>query len=770
MKGIFKTAILAVSLLLCAAAGRAFFVSFGTVNGTSKVIQKGLDNGKLRPKVQPPASPSVSGPSVGGVNTAFSFSATASDPAGKTLRYGWDWDGDGSIEEWSGFLPSGTADSRQHAFTAIGTYSIKVVAANSDGVLSSQVSYPFQCVANNPSTPAAPTGPYSGLISTQYTFTAVTTDPDLNTIRYGWDWDGDGTIDEWSSYVPSGTADARPHSFPLTGTYSIKVLAEDLGGLRSAFSPAKSFQVTYGNPAKPLLSGPSSGGAGKSYPFQAWTTDPAGLQIKYGYDWDGDGTVDEWTAFMASGSTATVSHAFSAGTYSIYVRAKNSSDLESLISDAFPYTAVSAQPDAPVYVSVPTNGSRGQTLSFSANGNDPYLQDVLFGWDWEGDGAVDEWSSQVVSGSTDTRTHIYTATGTYTVGLHLKNALGLEAASVSSATLSITALSTTTISYESSGVSSLSLALNSSGLPRVAYYNGSTVAYASWSGVSVATEVVKPYGGDVSLALDASYLPHIAVSSATSYTAGTLNYYSTSGDWSETVIANGVKPRYVSMAFDTAGNPHVAYYDEVANAVVYVYHNGTAWQSPVTVATQVSYAQFTDISLAMAGTDDARIVYYDSNDYVMKYAQGGSGGFTNPPVAISTTPARYGSLAIDSSGGIHVAYSTATIATPYGAVYIASCTASCTSGYTSWSRERVGTTELAQNVSLAVSGTTPKIMYYDKTAQGPVYGDRSSGSWTLYTVETCGSTAGRVALRLDSSGNPKAAYYCPSDSILKLAY
>ncbi len=765
MKGIFKTAILSVSLLLCAAAGRAFFVSFGTVNGTSKVIQKGLDNGKLRPKLQPPASPSITGPSVGGVDTVFSFSATASDPAGKTLRYGWDWDGNGSIDEWSGFLPSGTADSRQHAFAAIGTYSIRVVASNSDGAVSTQVSYPFQCVANNPFTPAAPTGPYSGLISTQYTFTAVTTDPDLNAIRYGWDWDGDGTVDEWSSYVPNGTADARPHSYPLAGTYSIKVLAEDLGGLRSAFSPVKSFQVTYGNPAKPLLSGSSSGGAGVSYPFQAWATDPAGLQVKYGFDWDGDGTVDDWTAFMASGSTGTVSHAFSAGTYSVYVRAKNSSELESLVSDAFPYTAVSAQPSAPIYVSVPTNGSRGQVLSFSANGNDPYLQNVQFGWDWEGDGAVDEWSSLVVSGSTDTRSHTYSSTGTYIVGLHLKNALGLEAASVSSATLSITALSTTTISYEAGGVSSLSLALNSSGLPRVAYSSGTAVAYASWNGVSFSTEIVRPYGGDLSLAMDASSLPHIVVSSAG---AETLNYYSTSGGWSETVIANGVKPRYVSMAFDGAGNPHVAYYDEVANTVAYVYHNGTAWQSPVTVSTQVVYAQFTDISIAMAGTDDARIVYYDTLDAVMKYAQGGSGGFTNPPVAISTTPAKYCSLAIDSSGGMHVAYSTATISVPSSAVYIASCTASCTTA-TNWSRERVGTTSNAQNVSLAVYGTTPKILYYDTALSAPVYGDRSSGSWSLYPIETCGSSAGRVALSL-YGGNPKAAYYCTSDSTLKLAY
>lgn len=776
MKGLSKTLFLAFSLLLCAAAGRAFFVTFGTVNGTSKVIQKGLDNGSLRPKLQPPASPTVTGPSLGGVNTIFTFSASASDPAGKTLRYGWDWDGDGVVDEWSGSLPSGSADSRPHAFTAIAVYSIKVVAANSDGTMSAAVSFPFQCVANNPFTPAAPSGPSSVLVSTLNVFSAVTTDPDLDTIRYGWDWDGDGTVDEWSTYLPSGTADSRTHAYPLVGIYKVTVTAQDLRGLYSGVSPAKTIEATYGNPAKPLLSGPASGGAGKAYPFSAWTTDPSNLQVKYGFDWDGDGTVDEWTAFMASGSTATVTHAFAAGTYGIYVRAMNSSGLEGLISDNLAYTAIAQSPNTPVYVSAPSSGARGQALSFSANGDDPYAQDVQFGWDWEGDGAVDEWSSLVVSGSTDTRAHTYNTTGSYTIGLHLKNSLGLEAAAVSSATVNITAFSTVAVS---GSVQSISFAVNSSGKPYVAYKNtDSSIYLASWDGMSVSSGVVTDEGGNVSLALNRTVtpnVPHVAVSSyvSLSNTGNVSDYYQSGSSWVQNVI-NSVGIYSVSLAFDSAGNPHAAYYDVLNGKLVYSYHNGTSWQSPVTVDTQSSTttgSQFMDISLAMAGVDDARIVYYDTLASRMKYARGGSGGFTaNPPVEISTTPTRYCSLAIDSSGGMQVAYSSATNGTPYGDVFVASCTASCSTGYTSWSRERVGTTKFAQNVSLAVFGTTPKILYYDKAAQALMYGDKSSGSWSLYPIETCGSSAGFVSLGLDSSGNPKAAYYCPSDSTLKLAY
>jgi hypothetical protein len=77
---------------------------------------------------RPPATPSVpSGPSNGTVNTACSFSTSASDPDGNALQYRFDW-GDGSVSGWG-------HNSRAHSWTSAGSYCIRAKA--SDGTVES---------------------------------------------------------------------------------------------------------------------------------------------------------------------------------------------------------------------------------------------------------------------------------------------------------------------------------------------------------------------------------------------------------------------------------------------------------------------------------------------------------------------------------------------------------------------------------------------------------------------------------------------------------
>ena len=59
-------------------------------------------------------------------------------------------------------------------------------------------------VNSKPNTPSQPSGPASGLPSTSYTYSTSTTDPEGDQVKYGWDWNGDGTVDEWSGLVNSG--------------------------------------------------------------------------------------------------------------------------------------------------------------------------------------------------------------------------------------------------------------------------------------------------------------------------------------------------------------------------------------------------------------------------------------------------------------------------------------------------------------------------------------------------------------------------------------
>jgi len=81
-------------------------------------------------------------------------------------------------------------------------------------------------------------------------------------------------------------------------------------------------------PAKPTISGPTSGETGKSYTYTAVTTDPDGDKVFYCFNW-GDG--DEiCTDLYNSGQEATVSHTWNSdGDYTITVKATDENGAES---------------------------------------------------------------------------------------------------------------------------------------------------------------------------------------------------------------------------------------------------------------------------------------------------------------------------------------------------------------------------------------------------------------------------------------------------------
>lgn len=103
------------------------------------------------------------------------------------------------------------------------------------------------------------TGPDSGIINTNYTFNAVSniTTASLNKksqtaavsnailaqatpqLKYGFDWNRDGTVDEWkpaSGYVNAGVSVSSVHSWPAVGSYTFQVKAVNDQGVSSAWS------------------------------------------------------------------------------------------------------------------------------------------------------------------------------------------------------------------------------------------------------------------------------------------------------------------------------------------------------------------------------------------------------------------------------------------------------------------------------------------------------------------------------------------------------
>jgi len=194
----------------------------------------------------PVAQAPPTGPTTGIAGLQYVYTAIAIDPANDKIKYGWDWNGDGTVDQWDNnngnYYPSGQPSIMTHTFNSPGTYNIKVKAEDIYGKQSSFSPQLTVVITQNqaPTKPAKPSGQTNGKPGVSYTYTTSATDPESYNVAYGWDWNGDGTVDQWddnnTNYYPSGQTISTSHSWPVKGTYNIKVKAKDIHGNEGPWS------------------------------------------------------------------------------------------------------------------------------------------------------------------------------------------------------------------------------------------------------------------------------------------------------------------------------------------------------------------------------------------------------------------------------------------------------------------------------------------------------------------------------------------------------
>ena len=104
-----------------------------------------------------------------------------------------------------------------------------------------RIEYTFNVEGVPGGPPTTPTLPSGGacVVGTPHSISFVSTDPDGDNVRYGVDWDADGSVNEWvppSGYVASGASQSASRTYSTTGSKTVKVMAEDEGGLTSAWA------------------------------------------------------------------------------------------------------------------------------------------------------------------------------------------------------------------------------------------------------------------------------------------------------------------------------------------------------------------------------------------------------------------------------------------------------------------------------------------------------------------------------------------------------
>ena len=236
-------------------------------------------------------------------------------------------------------------------------------------------------------------------------------------LQVRWDWDDDGVYDTAWDY-PGTTS----HSFTLadwqsTAVFTVRLQAKDVLDATDEASG----QVTVYNapPAANLTVDPASGTTATTFLFDAsGSSDPESGVLQYRWDWQDDGTYDtDWGSDAQRERTYRIP-----GTFSVRVQVRDNWEQTDSQSRTVIVGEGANTPPTAAFSVTPSSGDTTTLFAFDASSStDP--EDGTpseYRWDWQDDGTFDiPWSS-----STQAR-HTFSAAGTYTVRLEVRDSEGL---------------------------------------------------------------------------------------------------------------------------------------------------------------------------------------------------------------------------------------------------------------------------------------------------------------------------------------------------------
>ncbi|MEN9621878.1 MAG: hypothetical protein RLZZ67_312 [Candidatus Parcubacteria bacterium] len=332
--------------------------------------------------------------------------------------------------------PTSLKDGQTHLVYAYGIDSnggTNQLLSNSPKEISGCTTGGTGTVNRAPLAPSLAPATITGSVNVSATFTATTTDPDGDNVDYGFDWDNDGVVDNYSGYVPSGTQAQLAHTFTAAGTYPVRVSARDIQG---AFSPVTTIQFTVTTIVVPpvntapnlpaLITPATTGTAGTPIQFFVVATDPQNDNLSYGFDWSNNGVGVQYTALTVSGVGDSITRTFAApGTYTFSVTARDAAGLSSspithTITISLPPVVVVGGTISAFSIS-PTTITSGNTALLTWSTANATL--CVASGDWSG--------NQAVSGSFNIGTQTVSSVTTKTYTIACGNSTGTSTQSVS---------------------------------------------------------------------------------------------------------------------------------------------------------------------------------------------------------------------------------------------------------------------------------------------------------------------------------------------------
>ena len=232
-------------------------------------------------------------PAIVGASTVLDAGLSV-DLDGTITNHQWDFDNDGTYEVGSGGSPTVS-----HVFPASGTYTVGLRITDNSGDIATTTR---DVVATQAPVAVVAASPQVTRPGTLVTFDpAGSFDPDVlgSVVSYGWDFDGDGTID---LTTPSGAP--VTHSYATFGSFPARLtVTDDLGAKGTA---TVLIDVHNDPPVAALSISPTTVLTGQTVTLSAaGSLDPDGGIAKYEWDLDGNGSYE-----FNSGTTATITRTF----------------------------------------------------------------------------------------------------------------------------------------------------------------------------------------------------------------------------------------------------------------------------------------------------------------------------------------------------------------------------------------------------------------------------------------------------------------------------
>ena len=220
---------------------------------------------------------------LGGDPLVVTFDASASsDPDGEVTWYEWDWDGNGTRDAQGG------NPSPVHIFYDPGIYSTMLRVTDDDGAVSEWSEALVITVLDAPDAQLS-ADPLVGDPPLLVSFDASASSDNGTIEKFEWDFDGDGLYDEDTGNVP-----LTSHEYTERGVFYARVQVTDNEGLVSTDFVEIRVRLF---PTASLVATPLSGPAPLNVSLDASGSEPGSSPIlRYDWDYDGDGTIDESTS------------------------------------------------------------------------------------------------------------------------------------------------------------------------------------------------------------------------------------------------------------------------------------------------------------------------------------------------------------------------------------------------------------------------------------------------------------------------------------------